>query len=138
MTGDAESIAAAAREAARQQYTESSLRAVREAVEGLTSRVAALQEESVEATDASGTVTARVNGDGEVADIYISPYAMRDLDADQLGEACLRAVREAQSRLGVLLTERIREITGNDDIDRQADPRAALDEFVRRTREARR
>ncbi|MEH1059057.1 YbaB/EbfC family nucleoid-associated protein [Micromonospora sp. CPCC 206171] len=133
MNADAEAIAAAADEARRQGYTDPSLRAVRERVDGLAARIAALREESVEATDATGTVTARVTGDGEVAEVYLSPQAVRDLDADQLGAACLEAVRQAQTRLSTTLTDRIRKITGNDGVDQPPAPRQALDEFRRGT-----
>ncbi|MEU1243058.1 YbaB/EbfC family nucleoid-associated protein [Micromonospora parva] len=131
MTGDAEALAAAARDAQRQGYTEASLRQVQSRVNELNERVASLREESVSASDGTGTVTARVTGDGEVAEVYISPQAIRDLDADGIGNACVEAVREAQTRLAALLSERLREITGNDGVDRAVSLREALDEFRR-------
>ncbi|MBQ1012204.1 YbaB/EbfC family nucleoid-associated protein [Micromonospora sp. M51] len=129
MTGDAEAIAAAAREAQRQGYTEASLRQVQSRVNELNERVASLREESVSASDGTGTVTVRVTGDGEVAGVYISPQAIRDLDADALGNACVEAVREAQTRLAAVLGERLQEITGNDGVDQAVSLRQALDEF---------
>ncbi|WP_444948430.1 YbaB/EbfC family nucleoid-associated protein [Micromonospora ureilytica] len=129
MTGDAEAVTAAAREAQRQGYTEASLRQVQSRVNELNERVAALREESVSASDATGTVTVRVTGDGEVAEVYLSPQAIRDLDADDLGNACVEAVREAQTQLAAQLSERLREITGNDGVDQVVGLREALDEF---------
>ncbi|GLZ60136.1 MULTISPECIES: YbaB/EbfC family nucleoid-associated protein [Micromonospora] len=129
MTGDAEALAAAAREAQRQGYTEASLRQVQSRVNELNERVASLREETVSASDGTGTVTVRVSGDGEVAEVYLSPQAIRDLDADALGNACVEAVREAQTRLAAVLGERLREITGNDGVDQSVSLRQALDEF---------
>ncbi|MDG9677407.1 YbaB/EbfC family nucleoid-associated protein [Micromonospora sp. DH14] len=75
------------------------------------------------------TRSVQLPGDGEVAGVYLSPQAIRDLDADALGNACVEAVREAQTRLAAVLGERLQEITGNDGVDQAVSLRQALDEF---------
>ncbi|MEV6344876.1 YbaB/EbfC family nucleoid-associated protein [Actinoplanes sp. NPDC051851] len=63
--------------------------------------------ETVEATDDAGYVTATVTLAGRVEAVRISAYAMRDLDAGALGEACQAAVLAARAVASEQLKERI-------------------------------
>lgn len=58
--------------------------------------LAELMSRTVSATDPRGHVEATVRLNREVVRTYISPQAMRDLDARELGDACVRAVAAAR------------------------------------------
>jgi hypothetical protein len=49
------------------------------------------------ATDSAGYVRATVGPGGGLQALHINPHAMYDLSAGQLADACLEAVRRAQS-----------------------------------------
>ncbi|MEV6346447.1 YbaB/EbfC family nucleoid-associated protein [Actinoplanes sp. NPDC051851] len=98
-------VSGAAQDAQRHGYTPASLRVLNEAVQEYRDRIAALTVERFEATDETGTVTAEVTGDAQLQSVYISPHAVRGLDAAGLGEACRQAILAARGRM----TERIQE-----------------------------
>jgi hypothetical protein len=51
----------------------------------------------VSAADSAGYVCATVGPGGRLHALHINPHAMYDLSAGQLADACLEAVRRAQS-----------------------------------------
>ncbi|MCG5438229.1 YbaB/EbfC family nucleoid-associated protein [Micromonospora foliorum] len=102
----------AAREAERAALTGGSLRAMTDQLNGVLARIAEAQEAVYEGTDDSGTVVVRATGAGRVEDVYLSPQAVRDLDAQALGAACVTAVGDARMRAAQALTATIAEVSG--------------------------
>ncbi|MEV0717241.1 YbaB/EbfC family nucleoid-associated protein [Asanoa sp. NPDC050611] len=56
-----------------------------------------LMSRTVTGTDPSGYVAATVSLGGKLSRTYISPHAVRDLSAPELGEACRAAVAAART-----------------------------------------
>ena len=88
-------------------------RRISEATQNLRDRLRALTEETATATDDAGYVEATVRLGGELVDVRISAYAMRDLSADALGPACVEAIAAARSRAGEAMSERLDELIGS-------------------------
>lgn len=57
-------------------------------------------------------VLAEISGRGKLLRIDIGPYAMRDMDAEELSRACVEALMAARQKMAATLTSRITEITG--------------------------
>lgn len=70
-------------------------------------------------SDPTGSVTATVRADGSVVSVYISPYAIRDLAAGEVGQACVEAVAAARVEVSNQLAEWLRTI-GHDVNDGEA------------------
>ncbi|MGC4754865.1 YbaB/EbfC family nucleoid-associated protein [Micromonospora trifolii] len=102
----------ATREAERAALTTGSLRAMTDQLNGVLARIAEAQETVYEGTDESGTVVVRATGAGRVEDVYLSPQAVRDLDAQALGAACVTAVGDARMRAAQALAATIAEVSG--------------------------
>jgi DNA-binding protein YbaB len=87
-------------------------RRISDAARDLRDRMRALAEETATATDEAGYVEATVRLGGELIDVRISAYAMRDLSADALGPACVEAIAAARTRAGEAMSERLEELVG--------------------------
>lgn len=68
-----------------------------------------LMSESVTGTDEDGYVQATVSLGGKLTKTYVSPQAMRDLDAYGLGEACRGAIAAARAAASQRLKESVGE-----------------------------
>ncbi|MET8088911.1 YbaB/EbfC family nucleoid-associated protein [Micromonospora sp. NPDC005220] len=79
---------------------------------GRLARIAEAQEAVYEGTDDTGTVVVRATGAGRVEDVYLSPQAVRDLDAQALGAACVTAVADARMIAAQALAATIAEVSG--------------------------
>jgi DNA-binding protein YbaB len=75
----------------------SRVRLLQQQVADLVQAVNDAVDQSATGSDPSGLVKATVRGRGAVESLYISPHAMRDLSADELGAACVNAVRAAKA-----------------------------------------
>lgn len=64
-------------------------------------------------------VVAEVAGNGALLSMEISPYAMRDLDADGLANACTEALEAARSAMSEAVRERFAGIA---EVDLEATP----------------
>jgi predicted TPR repeat methyltransferase len=76
----------------------------------LNEQVRAAMRRCATATDATGAVEATVRADGSVEGLYVSPRAVRDLPARQLGAACVEAVAAARSAIVSELADWLAEL----------------------------
>ena len=63
-----------------------------EAAKAFQSGLVELMGESVTGTDEHGYIQATVSLNGKLTNTYITPHAMRDLDADGIAHACQSAI----------------------------------------------
>lgn len=72
-------------------------------IQSWTDELAAVQSGSYEGKAAGDQVVAEVDGHGGLMRLEIGPYAMRDLDAGELGQACTAAISAARITLSEAL-----------------------------------
>ncbi|MFD2081818.1 YbaB/EbfC family nucleoid-associated protein [Actinopolymorpha cephalotaxi] len=103
------------------------LEAVQARVDQVLAAVGRAQEQTFEATDESGTVSAGVSGSGELVGVEITPQAMRDLDATELAAACREAIQNARLGMAAGMMSALKETAGFDleEAPDPADPREA-------------
>jgi len=83
-----------------------------EAATALRQQFLTMAEETVSATDPQGYVEATVRLSGELVDVRISAYAMRDLDAAGLSHTCTEAIAAARIRSGEAMSEKVEQMVG--------------------------
>jgi DNA-binding protein YbaB len=85
---------------------------LRDQMESWTEGLAAVQSGRYEGKAADDQVVAEVDGHGGVARLEIGPYAMRDLDAGGLAEACTEAIGAARTALSEALMAHVSTVRG--------------------------
>ncbi|MEU8259200.1 YbaB/EbfC family nucleoid-associated protein [Micromonospora sp. NPDC048999] len=80
----------------RYYRSESAPEKLTEAARDFQAGLTELMSQTASATDQRGYVDATVSLGRKVVKTHISPHAMRDLDAWELGEACKEAIAEAR------------------------------------------
>jgi DNA-binding protein YbaB len=90
-----------------------SLRRVEDSVRSMVDAVQEVGAQTHQASDPSGTVTATINGQGELTGVAISAYAIRDLSTEELGTACLAAIAAARQLCSEAVAERLTELFGS-------------------------
>jgi DNA-binding protein YbaB len=68
-----------------------------------------LMSQSVTGTDEHGYVRATVSLSGKLTNTYITPHAVRDLDADGIAQACQAAIAVARASAAAQLKESVGE-----------------------------
>lgn len=77
---------------------------MRDETTALQSELAQRLEAAATATDPQGLVEATVRYDGTVDRVHISAHAIRDLDNDALGQACVAAILAGRSAAATQVT----------------------------------
>lgn len=97
----------------------------------LDERLASLARERLDGTDRTGTVRARISGDGRLTGLAIDPRGLRGLDHVQLAQAVMEAIGAAHSIMGDRLDELTADLSGPDAVP-AADPLARhIDRLLR-------
>lgn len=78
-----------------------------EAAKAFQAGLVELLSQPVTGTDEHGYVRATVSLNGKLTNTYITPYAMRDLDADGIAQACRSAIAAARASAAVQLKESV-------------------------------
>lgn len=81
-------------------------------------------------------VVAEVNGTGKLVNLEISPYAMRDMDAAELGRACGEAIAAARKALSDELRGALARVTGQTPPEELPDPEESRQRAEKRFRDA--
>ncbi|TDC41411.1 YbaB/EbfC family nucleoid-associated protein [Micromonospora sp. KC213] len=102
--GSTEDFQNAVRDAERFAFNPQALQGVADQVQMMTARLQEVSDAPVEGVDDTGLVTATVSG-GALRTVAISAHAIRDLSAEELGQACLQAIQHARQRGGQLIAE---------------------------------
>lgn len=110
------------------------LRRLHERLQAMTARFGEVQSRTFQGLAADGQITAEVDGRGKVLHLDISPHAIRDLRADDIGPACVEAIRAARHALSEELSAELRE-TADFDLT-TAEPVSDPVEIWRRAKEA--
>ena len=80
-----------------------------EAAKDFQAGLTALMSRSATGTDEDGYVEATVSLGGKLTKTYISPHAMRDLDAQGIAQVCQSAISAARTNAAAQLKESIGE-----------------------------
>jgi DNA-binding protein YbaB len=73
------------------------LRRAHEMISQLTGALAGLDEVRYSGAAADGGITATVDGNGKLLDVYVSPHALRAVAPEDLGALALAAIQEART-----------------------------------------
>ena len=95
--------------------------ALRAATQELQQEFADLLATTMTVPDEAGHVEISLDLGGRLSNVYVSPYAMRDLDAPALGEAVTAAIRRARTQVGERLAQELgdlpEEYAGQDPVE---------------------